>query len=585
MSLPSVTDWFDFYFITGSALYHRRKRIKVNPLTAKKISILLKLLNLFLARGVTLIAPMICNEPVIKTKKTDIKQKGNDMNRQKRKGADMKEDKFENCRQYSRWMALLDQQNAVERNNSYRRNLRLWEDTPPEKSSDDKRWTALFPRPFPELKDDEALPEHVHVTTSEYHVDYETYKQSNEVPVNQSFYDMGLTEYTNPQLDESQEGRYLREYCVQRAGANHFLHMRLPSDLKSRHEHLDPDKLMYIFKDDMPLPYDVAYKWAETNRKLGIDRKMFLKMVHGEMKELGVYDKAKYIEKLEEMAEEADVVTVKWINYINSDNVEQEYLKQFMNTVNFAEDEESWEYWDELIEPLYTYTQFGEDGLDRKESTNPYSTNRLFNGTETLSWDFQMKIMNADIKEIRRLQSNMFPQERTWRELLAVQDYFKANFGTIPTMKSTNKRTKPLWKKCKLNMKSSLFRYKKPVYDEEGYLVRIPAVTTGLKYKRPVFHYFTPGMVSHFWTLVKLRKEQLNHETMEESEMSESGKVAMEWIRNLGKGAITCRVIECAIKGQAADVYGIKIKFKTPMTEEETNMLWQTYKNIKETRR
>ena len=496
----------------------------------------------------------------------------------KKKNLAKEQPMYEKCRKYDKWMALVDQQKAVEGNNDRRRNLRLWQDIPPEKSSDDRRWTALFPRPFPKLKDDEALPEHVHVTTNEYHVDFENYKRSNEVPVNQSFYDMGLTEYTNPQLDESQEGRYLREYCVQRAGSNHFLHMRLPSDLKSKHEHLDPDKLMHIFKDDMPLPYDVAYKWAETNRKLGVDRKMFLKMVYIDMKDLGLYDKVKYIENLEEMATEADAVTVKWINYINSDNVEQEYLDQYMKTMTFAEDEEAWEYWDELIEPLYTYTQFGEDGLDRKESTNPYSTNRLFNGTETLSWDFQMKIMNADIKEIKRLQSNMFVQKRTWKEILAVQDYFEANFGTVPTMKSTNKRTKPLWKKCKEDKTSALFRYKKPVYDDYGRLVRIPAVTTGLKFKRPVFHYFTPGMVSHFWQLVKLRKEQLNQVTMDEDDMSKDGKRALKWVRDLGKGQITCRIIQAAIDATVADLYGIKVEFENPINEEEINMLWQTYK-------
>ena len=392
--------------------------------------------------------------------------------------------------------------------------------------------------------------------------DPDTYKFSNEVPANKSFIAMGLVDTDhNEHLDCSEEGRYLREYCVQRGNTNNFLHFRTLTDLRSQNQQTDPEVLMTIL-EDIELTYDIAVKWAEANRSLEIDRKRFLKTVHVEMKGMCLQCVIRYIENLEQLAESADEVTITWINYINSADVEKEYLTQYFQAMpNIADSEEDWEDFEEQFS-----TQPYADGLDRKNSTNPYSTNRLFNGTETLTHEFVGKIKHAQIKDINDMQSKMFPQQRTYTEIQNIKHYFQQKFGTCPQIKSSNKKTKPLWKKGK------------PVYDDYGQLVMIPAVSTGLKYKPPYYSHFTSGMVSHFWTLIKLRKEELNKEVVDDDDLSADAMTAISWIRQLGKGQVTTTLINNAITGTKMNVYGIKVDFNNELDQKEANTLWQTYK-------
>lgn len=422
------------------------------------------------------------------------------------------------------------------------------------------------------------------------HPDLDTYKFSNEVPTNKSFYDMGLCQYDNASLDQGQEGRYLREYCVQRAGANHFLHFRNLTDLRSQHEHLNPIKLLeellcerlqyqvipvensqeghrieILLTENAEAIYPLAYRWAEANRALQIDRKRYLKMIYVDMKDMDLKDKIKYVEKLAECADDIDrpEITMKWTNYINSANVEKEYLDQYFRSMpELAEDEEVWKDWEETLT-----TQFA-DGLDRKDSSNPYSTNRLFNGNEALTPEFQTYVKNADMKTIRILQSKMFPQKRTYAEIETIKKQFQEEFGTTPQIKSSSLKTKPLLKKGK------------PVYDKHDELVMIPAVSTGLKFKPPEYHYFTPAMVSHFWNLIKLRKQELNKEVVDTDDLTEHATLAIDWIKKLGTGQVTCTIIQNAIIGKPVNVYGIKINFNTKLDRKEANTLWQIYKTM-----
>jgi hypothetical protein len=147
-------------------------------------------------------------------------------------------------------------------------------------------------------------------------------------------------------------------------------------------------------------------------------------------------------------------------------------------------------------------------------------------------------------------------------------------------MSSTNPKMKPLWKNCPEDKTSALFRYKKPVYDEHDELVMIPAVTTGLKYKPPEYHYFTPMMKSHFWTLIKLRKKELNKEVVKDHDLTTDAMLAIDWIRKLGKGQTTCTIIQGATLGQSVNIYGIKIDFNNKLDRKEINTLWQTYKTL-----
>jgi hypothetical protein len=464
---------------------------------------------------------------------------------------------YENCRHFHRWIDIYNQQQDAVYSNNYRQNLNLLKDTVTYDFIDEP--------------------------------DLENYRYSNEVPTNKEFYEMGLCQYKNAILEQDQTGRYLRECCIQRAGSNHFLHKKTLGDLRSQHQHLDPEALMVIFvkiaqKEDIEggeLPYDIAYKWAQANRALKFDRKQFVKIIHTEMKYMDTINRIAFIEELEEIANDLDrpEITVKWTNYLNSADVEREYLSQYMNILSyFVEDEESWQYWDEIIEPVQT--QLGADGTDKKDNTNPYSTNKLYNGTEMLSWNFQQKIANADMDEIIKLQSKMFPQKRSFKEMMEIMNHFEEKYGTLPAVKSSNPRKKPLWKSCKKNPNSVLFKYKKPVLYDDGQPVMISAVSTGLVYKPPEFSYFTPEMKSHFWLLVKLRKKELNEKVEHPDKWSQDTAVAINWIKKLGKGQTTCNIIKNATEGIDVNMYGIKITFQHPLSRKEINTLWQTYKSI-----
>jgi hypothetical protein len=463
-------------------------------------------------------------------------------------------------------------------------------------------------------------------------VDLDAYKRLNEVPANMAFVDQGA-EYENQHLDASQEGRYLREYCVQRAGANHFLHFRTLTDLRSKHQHQDPDKLMVVFEDpekfDNPegfisrtLDYDVAYKWAEANRSLGMDRDRYLKMIFGEMKMMTMTQTIEYIESLEWYAEKGEEVEIKWINHINADDVEREYLKSYMGKIEyFAEDEENWDEFESALEA--EEQSLSEDDLDRKNSVNPYSSNRLANGNDALSYEFAAVIHHAERKTINFLQGQMFPQKREFHEIQDIKRHFESEYGTSPANKSTNmeiqipdvyfefiaiprpitpkdiiagawlemyvaerqyqinlRRFKPLLIKAQKSEETKIFGKKKPAYDEDDNLIMIPAVTTGINYSRPPCYYFTQAMVSHFWTLIKARKEELEIEMMPEDKMGDDAKLAIKWIRKLGQGQLTTMIIESAVKGNAFDVYGIEVNFTKPISDSETNALWNTYKTI-----
>ena len=175
----------------------------------------------------------------------------------------------------------------------------------------------------------------------------------------------------------------------------------------------DGDRPEVVINENAEALYPVAYKWAQANIALQIDRKRYLKMVHVDMKDMCLRCKVKYVEKLAECADDIDrpEITIKWTNYVNSTNVEKEYLNQYFRSMpELIEDEETWKDWEESLT-----TQFA-DGLDRKDSSNPYSTNRLYNGNEALTPEFQTIIQNADMKIIRTLQSRMFPQKRTFQD-------------------------------------------------------------------------------------------------------------------------------------------------------------------------
>ena len=483
------------------------------------------------------------------------------------------DDSYKSCKLFAKWTKLINDQETAIRNNQIRHDAPLCHD--------------LGIIDYVENPDLTRYYEYID------HYQLDTYKYSNEVPVNKSFHDMGLCEYDNAPMDVNQEGRYLREFCVQRTSppANHFLHFRTLTDLRSKHEHQDPEKLMTIFTnlkldqdnkgkiiepeiDRTELPYDLCHKWAESNRLMQINRKFFIKIIR-QMKHMSAAERENHVDIMCEHAEDMERRTMYWINNINAAMVEKADRQEQMELLSdyyqekehwHVEDEEDYEYWEDKIEDMLTET--ADDTLDRKDSSNPYSTNRLFNGNESLSWQFQQKIANADMNAIKKMQANMFPQKRTFSEMNDIIDYFEKKYGTTPKMKTSNKNTKPLWKKGV------------PVYDKDGKLITVPTVSTGLKYKPPAYSYFTRSMVSHFWTLIKLRKAELNQETVKEDKLSETAQTAMKWIRDLGKGQLTCTIINNAIKGENTDAYGIQIQFNEKLNRQEANTLWTQYKSM-----
>lgn len=389
--------------------------------------------------------------------------------------------------------------------------------------------------------------------------DLDNYGYSNEVPVNKSFLAQGTVGYENDYLDASQEGRYLREYCVQRAGANQFLHLKTVTDLKSVPQHQDPCWIA----EQLDIEYDLAYQLVDATKRLDFDRKWFLKAYYGNKATLGLKDMdldqlISAIETFVEWADGSDTVTVTWDNYINSADVEKEYLSQYMEdidrrTINalLVEGHEE-NQWDESWNAYLSV----EDNLDRKNSTNPYSTNRLHNGKDALSWEFQRMVETADLVALTKLKDGMFPRKRSGKEIWDIAMYFKNTYGTVPEPYSSRKR----WDVAKQK--------------------EVSAVSTGLLYDRPKFHYFTQPMKSHFWTLYKARKAELANVTVPEDQLSEDAKVAIGWIKSMGKGQTTCGMIYAAVDGRKFNVFGIDINFSKPLKAQETNTLWATYRAL-----
>ena len=410
--------------------------------------------------------------------------------------------------------------------------------------------------------------------------DLDNYWRSNEVPANMAFVAQG-SDYENEYLDADQTGRYLREYCVQRNNANHFLHFRSLTDLRSISQHQDPE---YI-ADKLDIDYDLAYQLVDAIKRLGFDRHWYLKLYHGYGHTTGLKDMepdqiALTIELLTKSADEAGEVTIEWNNYINSSDIDRELLHEEMELLHRRfdptnlDDEENTFDQDNLDELSIN------DQLDRKNSSNPYSSNRLSNGKDALTSEFQSYIENADIDQIKSLQSKMFTQERTSAEIAKIRTEFKIKYNSMPQIKSSNAKTKPYWKKHPENPKSSLFKYASPVYDDHGNLVMIPVVSTGLKFKQPDFYYFTSKMKSHFWRLIKARKKELNKQTVSQDRLTDGAKIVLDWVERLGKGQTTCALIYAATSGKPYNLYGLEIEFNAPLDRLETNTIWQTYKSL-----
>jgi hypothetical protein len=441
--------------------------------------------------------------------------------------------------------------------------------------------------------------------------DLNKYQYSHEVPTNMAFVSQG-SEYQNEYLDAGNEGRYLREYCVQRTSpspANHFLHLKTLTDLRSKNQWADPDWMV----ERSDLEYDRAYHFADALTRLDYDWPKWLKLYHGsttagyskmtaiskknrigkkgqivkksyeqitESGQVSVGLKDMDSEQLQltidlfiEMADEADKVSVKWINHINAADIEKEYLADYMKDFDhrviqaqiLEGDEEN--QWDD------GYVEFlpADDNLDRKNSTNPYSTNRLSNGKDALSYEFIRLIQTADRKQLTALKDGMFATvKRSDSEIIKIRRELKARYGdeSEPRDRYSRKRYVSKYKQTK---------------DGKGYWVKKDASSTGLVYRRPKFHYFTDGMKSHFWKLYKTRRDELNNQKAESipvAQLSDDAKVALEWIESLGKGRMTAALIYAAKEGSSMDLFGMKVKFSRPLPQPEVATLWNVYASI-----
>ena len=417
--------------------------------------------------------------------------------------------------------------------------------------------------------------------------DLENYKFSNEVPANLSFEAQG-SEFTNEHLDASQEGRYLREHCVQRNGANHFLHLKSLTDLRSVPQHQDP----YHFSNVLDIPFDLAKQFSIALKSLEFDRKGWLKLYHGTKKDMGLKDmcqqcRLREIQKMIEISELLEQPDP----YYTSVNFDTTYCKRtnkryndgypgtiiwnnYIHMLVADEREFTVEYMRDLdkrviqallleVDPLHSqhweedYVMFlpQDDNLDSKSSTNPYSTNRLYNGNDSLSWEFQRLIETADDAQLDKLRDGMKPSKRTSEEVWKLAKFFMANYNTVPSDYSS--RTRWDVKKQKT----------------------VPATSTGLLWQKPKFHYFTDGMKSHFWTLYHLRRDELRNQVRPVAQLSPDAKVALEWVKSLGKGSQTCSIIHAASDGKSYSLYGMDIEFKSKLHQHEVNTLWQAYRS------
>jgi hypothetical protein len=387
--------------------------------------------------------------------------------------------------------------------------------------------------------------------------DLEVYAYQNDCPANLSFEAQG-SEITNQYLDAGQEGRYLREYCVQRAGANHFLHLKNLTDLRSVPQHRNPE----YFAKTLDIPFDLAVQFVEALKSLSFDRKAWLKLYHGNKALRGMKDMAypEILDEIDKFISTAELLdnpdqfhrtenfpngypgTITWINYLLSTDVEKDLLEQYFK--NFEE------------QRLQDDDEEIDDGMDRKTSNNPYSTNRLYDGKDTLSWEFQRMIETADEAKLDQLKAGMYPQKKSPEELWETTKLFMQKYDTVPSEYSSRKK----WS-----------------VEKNDY---VPATSTGTLYKKPKFHYFTPGMKSHFWTLYHARRKELREQMVPVKDLSHDAKIAMDWIKSLGKGKATCDVIYAASAGKSYSLYGLNIAFTQKLDQHEVNTLWQAYRAL-----
>jgi hypothetical protein len=335
----------------------------------------------------------------------------------------------------------------------------------------------------------------------------------NELPTNRAFYVMGLTDLENEHLDTNDQADTFRNYCIQQSGANYFLHQKNLTDLRSIPEHHNPEKL----SAKLDIPYNVAYRLADAFKALEIDRKAYLKIMKGNATKTGLekatpVQKIKSIELLTKTAEELEDVTVRWENYTsgNPDSKPVDHYSRHIQNTEIFEDGDT----------------FGE--------ANPFGANRLFSETETLSYDFQVKIQTADAKTLKVECQKMFAQ--------------KNKYG---------------------------------------------------RFQRREYYYFTPGMKSHFWALYKARKVALRYPNFSivawtadpkqherdliaqenlpapVEDLSTEAKIAYDWITSLAghSGNIATAIINAGRQGNAYNLYGIEINFKSKLTTPEINCL------------
>lgn len=429
---------------------------------------------------------------------------------------------------------------------------------------------ALCQKPVPVVQNREPV-----ITEPIDEPDLDKYKYSNEVPANLAFEAQG-SEFTNEYLDAGQEGRYLREYCVQRNGANHFLHLKNLTDLRSVHQHQDP----FYFAEVLDIPFDLAFQFAEAMKSLAFDRMRWLKLYHGNKKDIGLKDMSEdqrieliteFIDIAEDLEKPDNVSgypgTVTWNNYIHMTvSDEREFTVEYMRDLDkriiqaalLDVNPHNSQHWDE------DYVQFlpQDDNLDRKSSTNPYSTNRLYDGKDSLSWEFQRMVETASEAQLDQLKAAMKPSKRTGAELRKITKFFMEHYDTVPCGYSSRKK----W----------------VVWSEEP----VSAVSTGLLWKRPKFHYFTSDrpkgedMKSHFWTLYHARRKELREYTIPVSELSDDAKIALEWMNSLGKGNQACSIIYAASDGKSYNLYGLDISFHQKLSQHEINTLWSQYRAL-----
>jgi hypothetical protein len=322
--------------------------------------------------------------------------------------------------------------------------------------------------------------------------DFNKYQYSNEIPANLTFVDQG-SEYHNQHLDASQEGRYLREYCVQHRNKNYFLYLKGLINLRHLPEWENPEKLAAI----LDIPFNLAFRLADALSYLEFDYVAYKSL----MKEFSKASKATVIIKIEQYTLNAEMlkeVTVEWENHMVVADPEQEYLSQYVSKIDNYINE------DELPE---------DNGAN-----NPYGAYPLENGKDSLPYEFQVKLDNADFNELTRYRKNMFPA------------------------------------------KNANGKWCRPKYHY---------FTDGMRN-----HFWT------IYYRRKDELKELAEKPIPIQDLSDDAKVALEWIESLGKGRITAALIYAAKEGSSMNLFGMKVEFSRPLPQPEVATLWNAYASI-----